>query len=67
MYVKVSHREAARLFARGRNIYDDITWGTCFAANASTQRKLKARQLKALTRKMCRWDWNNGLYIYRKA
>ena len=34
MYIKVSHREAARLFARGRVIYDDNQWGTCFQALA---------------------------------
>ena len=67
MYIKVTHREAARLFARGRNIYDDISWGTCFAALFPTSRKLKARELRALTRKMHRWDWNDGLYIYKKA
>ena len=66
MYVKVSHREAARLFACGRNIYDDITWGTCFAAFKPVRNR-KARRLRALTRKMRRWDWNDGLYIYRKA
>lgn len=66
MYIKVSYREAARLFARGRKIYDDIEWGTCFAA-AFPYRCKKARTLHALTRKMRRWDWNDGLYIYRRA
>ena len=66
MYIKVTYREAARLFARGRNIYDDISWGTCFAA-LKTVRCHKARQLRALTRKMRRWDWNDGLYVYKKA
>lgn len=66
MYIKVTHREAARQFARGRNIYDDITWGTCFCALAPV-RSRKARTLRALTRKMRRWDWNEGLYIYKKG
>lgn len=66
MYIKVTHREAARLFARGRNIYDDISWGTCFAA-LKPVRCHKARKLRALTRKMRRWDWNNGLYVWKKA
>lgn len=66
MYIKVSYEEAARLFARGRNIYDDIKWGTCFAA-LKPVRSRKARKLRALTRKMRRWDWNDGLYIYRKV
>lgn len=65
MYIKVTHREAARQFAHGRNIYDDITWGTCFCALAPV-RSQKARTLRALTRKMRRWDWNEGLYIYKK-
>ena len=66
MYIKVTYREAARLFARGRNIYDDISWGTCFAT-LKPVRCHKARKLRALTRKMRRWDWNDGLYIYKKA
>lgn len=66
MYIKVTHREAARLFANGRRIYDDISWGTCFQA-LKLVRGCNARKLRALTRKMRRWDWNDGLYIYKKA
>lgn len=66
MYIKVSHREAARLFAHGRVIYDDNQWGTCFQAFAPARNR-KARNLRALTRKMRRWDWNNGLYVWKKA
>ena len=66
MYIKVTYEEAARLFARGRRIYDDIKWGTCFCA-LKPVRSRKARTMRALTRKMRRWDWNDGLYIYRKA
>lgn len=67
MYIKVNYHEAARLFAHGHHIYDDIVWGTYFTTNFPNPRKLKARELRALTRKMHRWDWNNGLYIYKKA
>lgn len=66
MYIKVTHREAARLFAQGRRIYDDICWGTCFCRLAPVRCR-KARQLRALTREMRRSDWNDGLYIYKKA
>lgn len=66
MYIKVTYREAARLFAQGRRIYDDISWDTCFCKLAPIRCR-KARTLRALTRKMQRWDWNNGLYIYKKA
>lgn len=66
MYIKVSYEEAARQFARGRRIYDDIVWGTCFCA-LWPFRCNKARKLRALTRKMRRWDWNDGLYVYKKA
>lgn len=55
MYIKVTYEEAARWFARGRNIYDDIQWGTCFATGKPI-RSRKARTLRALTRKMRRWD-----------
>lgn len=65
MFIKVTHREAARLFAQGRHIYDDISWGTCFCTLVPI-RCHKARKLRALTRKMSRCDWNNGLYIYKK-
>ena len=67
MYIKVSHEEAARLFARGRCIYDDIDWGTCFQICRPVHGYIKARKLRAYTRRMHRWDWNDGLWVFKKG
>ena len=65
MFIEVTPREAARILARGGHVWDsNDAWACCIVELVRPPRN--TRQLRALTRKMRRWDWDDGLYIYKK-
>ena len=66
MYIKVTPAEAARILARGGMVWDGCDpWACGLCGLVRVPRK--ARQLRALTRKLAGPWYVNGWYIYRPA
>ena len=65
MYIEVTPFEAARILARGGHIWDGCDpWACCLCGLVRPPKK--ARQLRALTRKLA-GPWNvDGWWIYKK-
>lgn len=66
MFIEVTPFEAARILARGGHVWDgNQSWSCCIYE--LDRRPRKARQLRALTRKLA-GPWNvDGWWIYKKA
>lgn len=68
MFIEVTPREAARLFARGIHVWDwpDPRLAGTFELEGVPRSWKKARKLRALTRKLA-GPWNvGGWYVYKK-
>ena len=65
MYIKVTIREAARILARGNMVWDGCDRWAC-GIQTGKLRGCKARDLRALERKL-RGPWYyDGWYVYKR-
>ena len=68
MYIKVTPYEAARILARGGMVWDGCDpWACGLCGRGLIRVPRKARQLRALTRKLAGPWYVDGWYVYHQA